>query len=98
MRPIDADVITPIIDEICELEKIPMHIASTIIMNLDCCPTLDVKPIVKGKWIEYTSELDYSTETRYTCNRCGEMSCCKGNFCPDCGADMRGETNEESNT
>lgn len=26
----------------------------------------------------------------YICSNCGEISCCKGNFCPDCGADMRG--------
>ena len=29
----------------------------------------------------------------YTCSNCGEISCCKGNFCPDCGADMRGANN-----
>lgn len=25
----------------------------------------------------------------YICSNCGEISCCKGNFCPDCGAKMR---------
>lgn len=33
-------------------------------------------------------------ECIYTCSNCGEISCCKGNFCPDCGADMREEIEE----
>ena len=25
----------------------------------------------------------------WKCSNCGELSCCKGNFCPDCGASMQ---------
>lgn len=43
----------------------------------------------KGKWIVREDE-----PMNYECPFCGELNCCKGNFCPDCGADMRGKQNE----
>lgn len=27
----------------------------------------------------------------YSCSKCGRRSAIKSNYCPDCGADMRGE-------
>ena len=41
----------------------------------------------KGKWIE----LDYTQAWEYKCDQCGRLSDFKENFCPNCGADMRGE-------
>ena len=35
-----------------------------------------------GKWIKVG-------DNSYRCSVCGEVSCCNGNFCPDCGVDMR---------
>ena len=47
----------------------------------------------QGKWIVS----DKVREGFYICSNCKEISCCKGNFCPDCGADMREEvTNADS--
>ena len=40
----------------------------------------------KGEWIEN------GTGVFVTCNRCGRRNI-KENFCPSCGADMRGEEN-----
>ena len=37
-----------------------------------------------GKWIKVG-------DNSYRCSVCNEISCCNGNFCPDCGADMRKE-------
>lgn len=34
-----------------------------------------------GKWIQVGDAL-------YKCSICGEISCCRGNFCPDCGTKM----------
>ena len=34
-----------------------------------------------GKWIKVG-------DNSYRCSVCGEVSCCNGNFCPDCGARM----------
>jgi hypothetical protein len=53
-------------------------------------PTIDAEPVKHGKWI------------LGKCNRCGEhapfwsmaTTYYESNFCPHCGADMRGETNE----
>ena len=39
----------------------------------------------QGEWIVREDE-----PMNYECPFCGELNCCKGNFCPDCGADMRG--------
>jgi hypothetical protein len=43
----------------------------------------------KGEWITN----DRLREGYYICSNCKEISCCKGNFCTDCGADMRGDNN-----
>ena len=37
----------------------------------------------KGEWIVREDE-----PMLYKCSFCGEVNCCKGNFCPDCGAKM----------
>lgn len=42
----------------------------------------DVPETNVGKWIKVG-------DNSYMCSVCGEVSYCNGNFCPDCGADMR---------
>lgn len=54
----------------------------------------DVRPVVRGRW----SEKPYLLGTTNVCSVCGEnygMPHRKYNFCPNCGADMREETNCE---
>lgn len=51
----------------------------------------DVRPVVRGRWLH---------ETEIEGHACGECSACHkirviDNFCPNCGADMREETNCE---
>lgn len=41
----------------------------------------------KGKWLE----LDFTEAGEYKCDQCGRLSDFEENFCPNCGADMRGE-------
>lgn len=70
-------------------------------------PTADVKPVVRGEWYlqdyYYTDEL---TGEKHHTKRC-ECSVCHerplynefgyivySDFCPNCGADMRGDSNE----
>ena len=49
-------------------------------------PAADVRPVVRGKWIEH----DFGGgNISYECSECHEVSCCNGNYCTDCGADMR---------
>ena len=55
----------------------------------------------KGKWIKDCDSCDcshcYDSGARFTrkdcsgkCSNCSELKCCTDNFCPNCGADMRG--------
>lgn len=56
-------------------------------------PSADVRPAVRGRW----SEKPYLLGTTNVCSVCGEnygMPHGKYNFCPNCGADMREEQNE----
>ena len=49
----------------------------------------------KGKWV-YDSE-SYplgNPAGYYNCNQCGESVLCKSNYCPNCGADMRGDEDD----
>ena len=63
-------------------------------------PAADVRPVVRGRWIERTHKL-YDGRYGYSieCTHCHEVFTevdltfkpTKRNFCPDCGADMREE-------
>lgn len=61
---------------------------------IESVPAADVRPVVRGRWIEKP----YLLGTTNVCSVCGEnygMPHGKYNFCPSCGADMREETNCE---
>ena len=52
-------------------------------------PAADVRPVVRGRWLH--------KETTDNFHVVGQCSVCKerkriDNFCPNCGADMRGKT------
>ena len=48
-------------------------------------PTIDAEPVKHGKWIE--------GELYIKCSECGyPVGHLSDNFCPNCGADMRGDT------
>ena len=58
--------------------------------NYEPAPAADVRPVVRGRWIEKP----YLLGTTNVCSVCGEnygMPHGKYNFCPNCGADMKGE-------
>lgn len=68
-------------------EELQTHL--NFVRNL---PTADVKPVVRGKWINtYIQGVHH-----YRCTNCGEYieaiwtANFDYNFCPNCGADMRG--------
>ena len=53
-----------------------------------CCaieeaPTIEAVPVVHGRW-------ERVGDSSYECSACGCISCCKGDYCPDCGAKMDG--------
>ena len=62
----------------------------TTLLLLKTEPTADVVEVVHGKWIDKGE--DYMI--RWTCSNCGRRDTHIYDFCPDCGADMRGGRNE----
>ena len=66
------------------VDAITKEVAIDVLEHL---PPVTPKPKT-GHWM---IKDDYETSPYFVCSQCGEVSCCKGNFCPDCGADMRGE-------
>ena len=99
-RYIDADITKATLKEYCvdddkEVKK------WYDIMGIDDCidnnvPTADVRENVRGEWIEdkkAEQEHQLIFHKVWTCSQCGERQCRpKGsNFCPNCGADMRGD-------
>ena len=87
MRLIDADAAD--VDKImcyysghCRIEDVQEW--------LDDLPTIDAAPVRRGEWKKEPYLLGWT----HRCNRCGEnygMPHGMFNFCPNCGADMRGE-------
>ena len=49
----------------------------------------EMKPVKRGRWV--TVRVDGDSET--ICNNCYENTIMRTDFCPHCGADMRGDTN-----
>lgn len=52
----------------------------------------DVRPVVRGHWIEHISDL-FPADSTIECDQCHaeQPTGIDDNFCPNCGADMRGE-------
>lgn len=68
--------------------KVPMAYKSEV----NSLPAADVRPVVRGEWKPNVPPRDL----RPRCSACGELQPRKTNFCPDCGADMRGEQDEKA--
>lgn len=54
---------------------------------LDSKPPADVRPVVRGRWIPFTSE---AAGDIWYCSACEIGFSHHMDFCPHCGADMRG--------
>lgn len=93
MRPIDADELTTVLDgyqhHIMLIKKKSRKIEEAILCDvkgiINSAPTIEERK--KGKWIDLGAVFE--------CSVCHERSCCAGNYCSDCGADMRDEEEEE---
>ena len=72
-----------------DAERNPDHVFwVTQHLAIDNIPAADVRPVRRGKWIDHQ-------EGRWIyakCSVCGTVHDVKSNFCPNCGADMRGES------
>lgn len=44
----------------------------------------------KGEWIDINGD-----GTSFKCSICNSIMCCNDNYCPNCGADMRGNGTDD---
>ena len=59
---------------------------------------LENQPSRKGHWIDRSEggRIKYPWMEAHECDKCGEYGSAAWNFCPNCGADMRGDSNADS--
>lgn len=55
---------------------------------IEDAPTIEAEPIKHGYWTKVG-------DNSYKCSVCGEISCCAGDYCSDCGARMDEEEDED---
>ena len=90
MRLIDADAL--------QSEYMRYHDGKRIVL-VDVAPTIEERK--KGKWNTYYHGVNENPSFTYSCNQCGysapyglyggKYSQKEWAYCPNCGADMRGE-------
>ena len=57
---------------------------------LEIIPAEDVAPVRHGRWLC----VDTDTEQFFLCNICKKKEYWESDYCPNCGADMRGINDE----
>jgi hypothetical protein len=95
-RYIDADKLKENMMQIANNSSMKKYIIDTYIDN---APTAEVKPIVYGEWIMCGNDDLRGYSSVFECSNCGDITRiayeardCLFDFCPNCGADMRKES------
>ena len=95
MRPIDADNLISVLDILSDKGG-DIRYWEQLKTIVDSMPTADVQEIKRGRWIidrEFGNDV-MSDEQMVICSVCGKgIFWGKQNYCPNCGAYMRGENN-----
>ena len=88
MRLIDADELITI--EIDEADPPFRFVPAEFI---EAAPTVDAVPVVRAQWLCRCDCALIMTgeEMLWMCSKCNAKFSGQSNFCPNCGADMRGE-------
>ena len=55
---------------------------------IDNFPSVDIP---QGEWIDVNGD-----GSLWRCDQCKDTACCKGNFCPNCGARMKGADDDNA--
>ena len=91
MRPIDADAL------IAEYDRVHVGAPGGARKLMEDASTLEVIPVVHGRWIDTGVLIPWRKETGETyrgCSACGGGSEDETKFCPHCAAIMDGESEE----
>ena len=86
MRPIDADRALEIVRDQGIAHPNAYHLTNYATLILREAPTIDVAPVVHGRWIMHDDEFGLTCE----CSVCHIETIGDGNYCPSCGAKMDG--------
>ena len=86
MRPIDADRALEIVRDQGIAHPNAYHLTNYATLILREAPTIDVAPVVHGRWIMHDDEFGLTCE----CSVCHIETMGDGNYCPNCGAKMDG--------
>jgi rRNA maturation endonuclease Nob1 len=84
MRQIDADALK---EKAITLEEGCREWEVVTISEIDNAPTIERKT---GQWIEVKDKFAYAIYYHWDCSECKAQYGKPYNFCPNCGADMRG--------
>ena len=96
MRLIDADALVLALlkkafDDVIQTGNTEVH--RLLIQVVAHQPTIDAEPVKRGKWIKADSQQYFRKHYPcFTCSECGykKDSQKKWNYCPNCGAYMKG--------
>lgn len=97
-RYIDADTFD---DTVQTLNERGWHITRSEYKRMDSVlfemPTADVVEVKRGKWKREVlgSTSGYGTTVMYQCSECEKMSISQYHYCPNCGARMGEQSNNE---
>lgn len=77
----------------------PMNLANSKGIRKDWCPLLEVPERKTGHWIPQDHNHTHGNVSTCiyfspVCSECGHTGDFNMNYCPNCGADMRGEQDE----
>ena len=99
-RLIDANALFEILKEQREKEtgayskgrNNGINVAIGAIRNEQICPTVDAVEVVHGRW----EQARYTEAPLYICSQCGKPEYKQHNYCPNCGAKMDGDGNDNT--
>ena len=97
MKYIDADELISALNETIEKHQNSdmftrtVRAAKNMITIIKQMPSADVVEVKHGEWIDEEIDCNGIFVITY-CSECKEQCDYRTDFCPNCGADMRGET------